>query len=81
MSTSDCQHGASVGLMAGGALRAAVEIQMPGFFPQGTGYGVGGPHRLRHGESADDTSMALALPRPEKKEDRRAMLELWQGHS
>ncbi len=81
MSLGDSQRGTLLGLAVGEALGAAVEFEMPGTFEPVTGYGVGGPHRLPYGESADDTSMALALPWPERKEHKRAMLELWHGHS
>ena len=71
----------TVALAVRAALRAAVKFQMPDSFLLGTGYRGGGPHRLHHGESADDTDRALTLLRPERKDHKRAMLELWQGHS
>jgi len=61
MLNRDRQRGALFGLAVGDALGAAVEFQMPGTFPEVTGYRGGGPHGLKPGEWTDDTSMALAL--------------------
>ncbi len=57
----DRQHGTLLGLAVGDALGAAVEFEMPGSFPEVTGYRGGGPHGLAPGEWTDDSSMALAL--------------------
>ncbi len=61
MLSVDRQRGTLLGLAIGDALGAAVEFQMPGTFPQVTGYRGGGPHGLAPGEWTDDSSMALAL--------------------
>jgi len=58
---TDRQRGALIGLAVGDALGAAIEFEMPGTFPETTGYLGGGPHGLAPGEWTDDTSMALAL--------------------
>jgi ADP-ribosylglycohydrolase len=50
-----------LGLAIGDALGAAVEFEVPGSFPEVTGFRAGGPHGLEPGEWTDDTSMALAL--------------------
>jgi ADP-ribosylglycohydrolase len=57
----DRQRGALFGLAIVDALGAAVEFEMPGTFPEVTGYRGGGPHGLAPGQWTDDTSMALAL--------------------
>jgi ADP-ribosylglycohydrolase len=57
----DHQRGTLLGLAIGDALGAAIEFQMPGTFPEVTGYRGGGPHGLDPGEWTDDTSLALAL--------------------
>ena len=57
----DRQRGTIIGLAIGDALGAAVEFEMPGTFPEVTGYRGDGPHRLKPGQWTDDTSMALAL--------------------
>ncbi len=61
MLSIDRQRGTLIGLAIGDALGAAVEFEMPGTFPEVTGYRGGGPHGLGPGEWTDDTSMALAL--------------------
>ena len=61
MQSVDHQRGTLFGLAIGDALGAAVEFEMPGSFPEVTGYRGGGPHGLAPGEWTDDTSMALAL--------------------
>jgi ADP-ribosyl-[dinitrogen reductase] hydrolase len=61
MQSLDRQRGTLFGLAIGDALGAAVEFEMPGNFPEVTGYRDGGPHGLAPGEWTDDTSMALAL--------------------
>ena len=61
MVSIDRQRGTFFGLAIGDALGAAVEFEMPGTFPEVTGYRGGGPHGLAPGEWTDDTSMALAL--------------------
>ena len=61
MPSLDSQRGTLLGLAVGDALGAAVEFEMPGTFPEVTGYRGGGPHGLAPGEWTDDTSMALAL--------------------
>jgi hypothetical protein len=43
------QRGSLLDLAIGGALSAAVEFQMPGTFPEVTGYRGGGPHGLESG--------------------------------
>jgi len=58
---TDRRRGALLGLAVGDALGAAIEFEMPGAFPEVTGYRGGGPHGLAPGEWTDDTSMALAL--------------------
>lgn len=61
MPNCDRHRGALLGLAIGDALGAAVEFEMPGSFPEVTGYRGGGPHGLAPGEWTDDTSMALAM--------------------
>jgi ADP-ribosylglycohydrolase len=61
MENRDRRRGALLGLAVGDALGAAVEFEMPGTFPEVTGFRGDGPFRLRPGEWTDDTSMALAL--------------------
>jgi hypothetical protein len=56
----DRQRGMPIGL-AGDALGAAEEFEVPGSFEAVSGYRGGGPHGLEPGEWTDDTSMALAL--------------------
>jgi ADP-ribosylglycohydrolase len=58
---TDRRRGVLVGLAVGDALGAAIEFEMPGMFPEVTGYRGGGPYNLKPGEWTDDTSMALAL--------------------
>ncbi len=57
----DRQRGTLFGLAVADALGAAVEFEMPGTFPEVTGYRGGGPHGLAPGEWTDDSSMSLAL--------------------
>ena len=57
----DRRRGTLIGLAIGDALGAAVEFEMPGTFPEVTGYRGGGPHSLAPGEWTDDASVALAL--------------------
>jgi ADP-ribosyl-[dinitrogen reductase] hydrolase len=61
MLSTDRQRGTLLGLVIGDALGAAVEFEMPGTFPEVTGFRGGGPHGLAPGAWTDDTSMALAL--------------------
>ncbi len=69
MSPIDRQRGTLIGLAIGDALGAAVEFEMPGTFPEVTGYRGGGPHGLGPREWTDGSTMALAgrgVGRPEQ---------------
>jgi len=57
----DRKRGTLLGLAVGDALGAAVEFQMPGTFPEVTGFRGGGPHGLAPGEWTDDLSTAITL--------------------
>jgi len=61
MLSTDRERGPLLGLPVGDAIGAAVEFELPGSFPEVSGYRGGGPHGLTPGEGTDDTSMALAL--------------------
>jgi len=52
--------GAMYGLAVGGAMGAPVELRPRGIEPV-TGFRAGGPFKLKAGQWADDTSMALCL--------------------
>ena len=58
---TDRKRGKLLGLAIGDALAATVEFEMPGEFPEVTGYRSGGRYGLADGKWTDGTSMALAL--------------------
>ena len=61
MKRVDRQRGTLLGLAVGDALGAALEFQMPGSFPEVTGYRGGGPHRLAPGRAAVELEPRLML--------------------